>query len=566
MKKVTRRRLLQGSGAAIAGLALGGCRDSHQAESIHNTPLGSPGTSGSPNPSGQPNIVLIIADDLGFSDLGCFGSEIATPNLDKLAAGGTKFTNMHNNPRCCPSRATLLSGLYPTQTGVGYMTGDQGTPAYQGYLNRFCVTMAEALAPPATARPYPANGTWPPNPASTTGPPTVGSSARTARWGGGYFRPSLYQDGASIGTVDQSGLLPDDRHHEHRHRVHREVRRRRRPVLHVRPVQESALSRFRRPRRHRALPRQLLHGLGRAALPALGSDPGRQGGRPGMEAAEPDRRHRAVEPASASGLAGVEDGGLRRPGHVDGPRDRADPRLAGPARDPRQHLVLFLADNGACAEVVQVKDQATLQSAHRERSADDRRQHPRRLSQGRATPIQSYGVEWANASDTPFPKVQALGGGGRHLDAAHRLLAGDDPGGRHRQPVPPHHRPDADVPRAGERDLSGLLRRTRAHPAAGPQLRLCVAQPARLRRLAATGICFWEHMGHRAALVGRWKIVANKPVGAVQALSTWRPTARRSRTSASTIRSSPSSWARHGRSGRPAQESAPGTTEQIPTT
>src|ERR1041385_4067976 len=61
----------------------------------------------------RPNIVLILADDLGYSDLGCYGSEISTPNLDRLAKGGLQFTQFYTTPRCCPTRASLLTGLYP---------------------------------------------------------------------------------------------------------------------------------------------------------------------------------------------------------------------------------------------------------------------------------------------------------------------------------------------------------------------------------------------------------------------------------------------------------------------
>jgi hypothetical protein len=91
----------------------------------------------------------VLGDDMGFSDIGCFGSEIPTPNLDALAADGLKFTNFHNTSRCCPSRATLLTGLYAHEAGVGLMTGGGAnmTPSYEGYLNRQCVTEAEVLQP-----------------------------------------------------------------------------------------------------------------------------------------------------------------------------------------------------------------------------------------------------------------------------------------------------------------------------------------------------------------------------------------------------------------------------------
>lgn len=95
--------------------------------------------------SKRPNLILILADDMGFSDIGCFGGEIATPNLDRMAANGLRASQMYNVARCCPSRACLLTGLYPHQAGVGHMTADLGIPAYQGYLNDSCVTLAEAL-------------------------------------------------------------------------------------------------------------------------------------------------------------------------------------------------------------------------------------------------------------------------------------------------------------------------------------------------------------------------------------------------------------------------------------
>lgn len=95
----------------------------------------------------RPNIVLIMADDMGYSDIGCYGSEIRTPNIDRLAANGVRLTQFYNTSRCCPTRASLLTGLYSHQTGIGLMTGDRGYDAYRGDLNQRCVTIAEALRP-----------------------------------------------------------------------------------------------------------------------------------------------------------------------------------------------------------------------------------------------------------------------------------------------------------------------------------------------------------------------------------------------------------------------------------
>lgn len=107
----------------------------------------------------KPNIILIMADDMGFSDIGCFGSEIPTPNLDKLAQKGVRFSQFYNTARCCPTRASLLTGLFQHQTGIGMMSEDPnsrengqdkndfGVDGYRGYLNHQCATIAEVLKP-----------------------------------------------------------------------------------------------------------------------------------------------------------------------------------------------------------------------------------------------------------------------------------------------------------------------------------------------------------------------------------------------------------------------------------
>jgi arylsulfatase A-like enzyme len=101
-------------------------------------------TAGS-RPNVRPNVIVIMSDDMGYSDIGCYGGEINTPNLDKLAAGGLQFTQFYNTARCCPTRAALMTGLYSHQAGVGHMMGDDGLPGYRGDLNRKCVTIAEAM-------------------------------------------------------------------------------------------------------------------------------------------------------------------------------------------------------------------------------------------------------------------------------------------------------------------------------------------------------------------------------------------------------------------------------------
>lgn len=93
----------------------------------------------------RPNIVLFLADDMGYSDLGSYGGEIKTPNLDGLAENGLRFTNFYNTARCSPSRASMLTGRYPHQAGVARLVYRDYGGAYQGYLNRESVILAEVL-------------------------------------------------------------------------------------------------------------------------------------------------------------------------------------------------------------------------------------------------------------------------------------------------------------------------------------------------------------------------------------------------------------------------------------
>jgi len=93
----------------------------------------------------KPNIILILADDLGYSDLGAYGSEISTPNLDRLANEGLRLKQFYNNSICAPTRASLITGQYQHKAGVGYFSNDLGLPAYQGYINNESLTIAEVL-------------------------------------------------------------------------------------------------------------------------------------------------------------------------------------------------------------------------------------------------------------------------------------------------------------------------------------------------------------------------------------------------------------------------------------
>lgn len=99
----------------------------------------------SPENVERPDVIVILVDDMGFSDFGCTGSEIRTPNIDSIATNGRMLTSMYNSARCCPTRASLLTGMYPHNAGVGQMGANLGTPAYQGFLRDDVMTIAEIM-------------------------------------------------------------------------------------------------------------------------------------------------------------------------------------------------------------------------------------------------------------------------------------------------------------------------------------------------------------------------------------------------------------------------------------
>jgi arylsulfatase A-like enzyme len=109
------------------------------------TALGLGASVGAAESSKRPNIIVIMCDDMGYSDIGCYGGEVETPNLDQLAEKGVRFRQFYNTARCCPSRASLLTGLYAHQAGIGGMVSEKTQKGYEGYLTDRCVTVAEVL-------------------------------------------------------------------------------------------------------------------------------------------------------------------------------------------------------------------------------------------------------------------------------------------------------------------------------------------------------------------------------------------------------------------------------------
>lgn len=149
---LTRRSLLRALACAVAGAAL------------------APGLAhAQPQRPAQPrpNVIVMMVDDMGYSDIGCFGGEIPTPHLDALAKDGVRVTNFHNTARCCPSRASILTGMHPQQAGMGYMDkGVPGLPGYAGALSKPHVTIASVLQSAGYATAI--SGKWHLNPGDPT--------------------------------------------------------------------------------------------------------------------------------------------------------------------------------------------------------------------------------------------------------------------------------------------------------------------------------------------------------------------------------------------------------------
>jgi arylsulfatase len=477
--------------AALAVLVWGGC-------------AGAPESA----PVARPNIVLILADDLGFSDLGCYGSEIATPNLDRLAADGARFTHFYNASRCCPSRAALLTGLYPHQAGVGHMVADRKTPAYRGYLNDRCVTLAEALRPQGyrtlmvgkwhvgNERPH-----WPVDRGFDRSMALIGSGRH-------YF---MIPPGRILARDDQPMSPPardfylTDFFSDTAVNLLEEAGRQPNPFLlymaytaphwplHARPEDIArhgdsykAGWDVLRERRHR---RQLQAGLVEEAWPLSTRDP-----RVPAWGDCPVQDWEAARMAVYAAQVECMDRGIGR--------IVAKLRELGKLENT---LLLFLSDNGGCSEDITGRDRWQEDDIPK-KTADGRPirigNHPS-IVPGPADTFASYGIEWAGLSNTPFRLYKSW----VHEGGIATPLIVHWPRGLQRRGLfhAPGHVIDllptcleaagAEYPvKRGDQPTLPLEGRSLL-----PILR--GATPAR-RAL------FWEHEGNRAVSDGRWKLVA----------------------------------------------------------
>jgi arylsulfatase A-like enzyme len=357
---------------------------------------------------GQPDIVIILADDLGFSDLGCYGSEILTPNLDALARGGLRFTQFYSAGRSCPTRAALLTGLYPQQAGVGHMTVDYHRPGYRGDLNDTCVTIAQLLQ--AAGYRTMICGKWHVTRHMAPDGPKHNWPLRrgfekffgTICGGGSYFDPATLTLGeSSVPALGEDFYYTDAISNQAVEYIEQAARTGKPLFLYVAytaphwPLHapQAVISRYRgkyacgwdtlRERRHEQM---ISLGVVEARWPLSPRDP--QVG-PWQQNEQKAWQQRRMEVYAAQvdemdrGIGRIIKA-LRQVGRLD------------------NTLVMFLSDNGASAEEVAASWKGlSIPSKTRTGRAVQVGNNPAVLP-GAEDTYQSYGIGWANASNTPF--------------------------------------------------------------------------------------------------------------------------------------------------------------------
>jgi len=350
----------------------------------------------------RPNIILIMADDMGFSDLGCYGSEIRTPNLDRLASRGVRFTQFYSTARCCPTRASLLTGLYPHQAGVGHMTEDYGVASYRGDLSKNVVTIAEALKPAGYHTLM--CGKWhvtPPDEEHRYNWPLERGFERyygTIVGAGSFFEPTwLVRDRTRI-QADKPGYYYTDALSDQAAEWAGEYSRKQDPFflylaytaphwpLHALPEDiERYKDRYRggwdalRAERHK---KQIGLGIVDRRWPLTPRD-----SRVPAWEQEKDKDWQARRMAVYAAQIDRLDQGIGR-----------IVRSLEAAKALDNTLIMFLADNGGCAE--ELRD--TVKGPYVPEGRPLRRGNDPSIMPGPADTYASYGIGWANASNTPF--------------------------------------------------------------------------------------------------------------------------------------------------------------------
>jgi arylsulfatase A-like enzyme len=470
----------------------------------------------------KPNIVLILNDDMGYSDLGCYGGEVQTPNLDRLAAGGVRFSQFYNTARCSPSRASLLTGLHPHQTGIGVLTYNMGPEGYAGDLNRRCVTIAEALKP-SGYRSY-LSGKW-----------HVANNLRqpTDSWPMQRGFDEFY--GTIIGAgsfYDPNTLTRGNENIEHEAKAP--------GFFYTDAISDNAVDMIRRHRQaHADKPffQYVAYTAPHWPLHAHDDDIARYRGRfdKGWDKLREERLARLVDsgildkawPLSdrdptqpAWDLAQHKDWLLRCMEVYAAQIDRMDQgigRILGALEQEGQldnTLVIFLADNGACAEDIpddltmeELVDRLMIAKSHTRSGEPVRFGNDPAVMPGPENTYQSYGRAWANLSNSPFRLYKHW----IHEGGISTPLIVHWPAGiaeRNAVRHTPGYLPDI---MATILDVTGTAYPSSYNGKPVDPLEGTSLLPALQQDLASRPPMFWEHEGNAAVRIGQWKLVRKYP-------------------------------------------------------
>ena len=489
----------------------------------------------------RPNIIVMMADDMGWSDIGCYGSEIETPNLDGLADNGIRFTQFYNTGRCCPTRASLLTGTYPHQAGIGHMMNPKPhLPGYQGDLGKDVRTIAEVLKTAGYAT-YMA-GKWHVTPHVRPGTPKYNWPRQrgferfygTIHGAGSFFDPnSLTRENTLITPTNDKEYQPETFYYTHAINDHG-----------VRYIQEHK-------DKEKPFFMYLAHTAPHWPMHALECDIKKYKGKydKGWDEMRKARYKRQIEMGLIQENWKMAPRDPRSPEWKDAPDKEWDLRnmevyaamvdaldqgvgkIVKALKETGQFdntLFIFIADNGGCAEGMG-RGKGTIYRDRKEPNAikpmgKDELQldmipvrtrdgivvkQGRDVMTGGPDTYHGYGLSWANASNTPFREYKHWvheGGIGSPLVA--HWPKGIDKSRHGKLEHQPGHLIDI---MATCVDLAG---------AKYPEKDVVPLQGVSLAP-ALNGHCvgrekpiFWEHEGNRAMRDGKWKLVAKGARGA----------------------------------------------------
>lgn len=470
----------------------------------------------------KPNILLIMADDMGISDIGCYGGEIYTPTLDALAANGLRFSQFYNCARCCPTRAALLTGLYPHQAGIGHMMSDFGLPGYRGDLNEQCVTIAQVLKS-AGYRTYMAGkwhvtkhvGFW-------TGDRNLTSKHNwpvqrgfdrffgTIHGAGSYYDPvSLVLDNDPQPSPTDPNFYYTDAITDWAVRFIRE---------HDEQFPETPFFCY------------VAYTSPHWPLHALKEDIVRYGGRydVGWDMIREQRYRRMISMGLISGKWALSPRDPRVSPWSEEPHkrwqarrmevyaaqvdrmDRGIRRIVETLSDLGKldnTVIFFLADNGGCAEEIGPNWRGLHIPARTRDGRPVKLGNTPEVMPGPEDTYQSYGIPWANVSNTPFRRYKHwVHEGGISSPLIVHWPDGIAPDLHGRIVHDIGHVIDI-MPTCVELAGATYPREYNGHKILPPE-GLSLVPVLRGQRLKRPTALFWEHEGNRAVRLGRWKLVA----------------------------------------------------------